>query len=258
MRIDVSTDFTLDTPHYWDNFWVDGGGIGVGGADPDSSSKTLQLYHQIIWSRKLPCGKTMELQRGTGTNYLSWDGFRFGSDSIIVSFRYMKYRYMLDEVMKQVPDYRSFVEDYLHKAYTIGGMMIFPKHPGSINQAKGTNAKICDRWDLTLECIRRYYAGEASPLSITLKRDKEFFDLFVDFKGLIDFFYLQDCVTDDYDAVHFWIGNGAFDVNPLPKSVDEYLMWIDRQMAFLTKRNNRICADFLCEGRGESICKTGM
>ena len=93
LRIDVSTDFTLDTPHYWDNFWVDGGGIGVGGADPDSSSKTLQLYHQIIWSRKLPCGKTMELQRGTGTNYLSWDGFRFGSDSIIVSFRYMKYRY---------------------------------------------------------------------------------------------------------------------------------------------------------------------
>ena len=178
MKINTATDFTLDTPHYWDNFWTDQDGLGIGGGDPDSLSKNLQLYHQIVWSRELPCGDRIELQRGTGPYYLTWKDFRFGSDSIIVSFRYEKYRYMLDQVKNAVPDYRSFVEDYLHRAYTIGGMMIFPKHAGSINQAKGTNKKICDRWDLTLECIRRYYAGEASPISSTLVRDKEFFDLF--------------------------------------------------------------------------------
>ena len=245
MKINVATDFTLDTPHYWDSFWTDRDGLGVGGGDPDSLSKKLQLYHQTVWSRELPCGEKMELQCGAGPYYLTWKDFRFGSDSIIVSFRYEKYRYMLDSVKKAVPDYRAFVENYLHRAYTIGGMMIFPKHAGSINQAKGTNKKLCDRWDLTLECIRRYYSGENSPISSTLVRDRDFFDLFVDFKGFVDFFFMQDCVTDDYGSVQYWIGNGDFNEDPLPKSVDEYLLWIDRQLVFLEKRNRRISDEFM-------------
>lgn len=244
MKIDITFDFTSDSPHYWDKFWTEQNGLGVGGSDPDSVSRTLQQYHQILWSRKLPCGANMALQMGTGPNYLSWRDFRFGSDSIIVSFRYEKYRYMLDSVRRAVPDYKAFVEDYLHKAYTIGGMMIFPKHPGSINQAKGTNAKLRDRWDLTLECIRRYYHGESSPIYQTLLRDKEFFDLFVDFRGYVDYFFLQDCVSNDYSAVNLWLGNGDFEADPLPQSVEEYLHWINAQMVFLQKRNHRIAEMF--------------
>ena len=244
MKIDVSTDFTLDTPHYWDGFWERSGGLGIGGGDPDSLSKNLQLYHQTVWSRKLPCGETMALQCGTGPNYLTWKDFRFGSDSIIVSFRYEKYRHILDEVQKAVPNYKSFVEDYLHRAYTIGGMMIFPKHAGSINQAKGTSPKLRDRWDLTLECIRRHYCNEESPISKTLARDKDFFDLFVDFKGFVDYFFLQDCVSPDYSSVKIWIGNAEFTEEPLPKTVDEYLLWISQQMDFLEKRNGRIAAAY--------------
>ena len=60
MKINVATDFTLDTPHYWDSFWTDRDGLGVGGGDPDSLSKKLQLYHQTVWSRELPCGEKME------------------------------------------------------------------------------------------------------------------------------------------------------------------------------------------------------
>ncbi len=244
MKIDVATDFTLDTPNYWDHFWERNGGLGLGGGDPDSLSKNLQLYHQTVWSRKLPCGETMALQRGTGPNYLTWKDFRFGSDSIVVSFRYEKYRYMLDEVQKVVPNYMAFVETYLHRAYTIGGMMIFPKHAGSINQAKGTSPKLRDRWDLTLECIRRYYCNEDSPISKTLARDKDFFDLFVDFKGFVDYFFLQDCVSPDYSSVKIWVGNAEFTEEPLPKTVDEYLLWISLQMDFLEKRNKRIAAAF--------------
>ena len=55
MAIDVSFDFTMDSPHYWDPFWETDGGLGVGGSDPDSASKTLQRYHQTLWSRPLPC-----------------------------------------------------------------------------------------------------------------------------------------------------------------------------------------------------------
>ena len=42
----------------------------------------------------------MELQCGSGPFYLTWKAFRFGSDSIIVSFRYEMYRQMPDEVKK--------------------------------------------------------------------------------------------------------------------------------------------------------------
>ena len=240
MRIDTSFDFSLDSPRYWDGFWDNRNGLGVGSSDPDSASKTLQKYHQMLWSKELPCGERMLLERGSGPYYLTWKVFRFGSDSILVSFRYEKYRDMMEKVEKTVPDYRAFVEDYIHRFYTIGGMIIFPKHAGSINQMKGTHPQIKDRWDLTLECIRRYYKGENSPLYGTLVRDKDFFDLFVDFKGYVDFFFLQDCVSDDYSKVVNWLGKEWFDEDPLPQTVAEYLKWIDVQMEFLKKRNARI------------------
>lgn len=208
--IDTTFDFTTDSPHYWDNFWETDGGLGVGGCDPDSASKTLQKYHQILWSRTLPCGKEMRLKCGSGPYYLTWEDFRFASDSIIVDFRYVRYTQMLERVRQVIPDYRAFVEDFVRQSYTIGGTIIFPKHPGSINQAKGRNARISDRWDLTMECIRRFYAGEDSPLAQTLEADRRFFELFVDFKEYVDYFFLQDCVTEDYGSVRFWIGNGDF------------------------------------------------
>ncbi|MGN1096256.1 MAG: DUF6994 family protein, partial [Christensenellales bacterium] len=95
-RIDVNFDFTTDTPQYWDNYWKnDMGGSFV---DPDSKSKTLKKYHKIIWSKQLPNGEFMNLTEGEGRNYLTWKEFRFGSDSIIASFRYNKYRDMIKKL----------------------------------------------------------------------------------------------------------------------------------------------------------------
>ena len=71
-------------------------------------------------------------------------------------------------------NYCGFVEDFLYKTYTIGGEIIFPKHARSINQARGVNPLICDRFDLTLECIRRYYVGVSSPLYEVLCGDGRF------------------------------------------------------------------------------------
>lgn len=238
MNIDITFDFTTDTPKYWDNFWDDDI-LGGGGADPDAVSKTLQSYHQILWSKPLPNGEYMKLLSGKGSNYLTWKNFRFGSDSILASFRYVRYRNMLTEVAKAIPDYRAFIESFIRKTYTIGGTIIFPKKD-SINRARGVNPFIKDRWDLTLECIRRYYSNEGSPLYETLVKNKEFFDLFFDFKGYVDFFFLNDCVSEDYKSVIFWIGDGDLSKNPMPESVDEYLLWINKQLNFVSKRNERI------------------
>ena len=74
----------------------------------------------------------MNLSMGKGYDYLSWKNFRFGSDSILASFRYSRYRKLLEEVPKTMPNYQSFIEDFIHRTYTIGGSIIFPKKIVSI------------------------------------------------------------------------------------------------------------------------------
>lgn len=240
--IDTNHDFTMDTACYWNGFWEREDGRGVGGCDPDSSSPILRAYHRKLWSRTLPNGESMELMEGTPYEYLTWNGMRFGSDSILASFRYRRYKPMLDQVAAIIPDYRKFVENFLHKSYTIGGMMIFPKRKMGINQARGCNPFIRDRWDLTMECISRHYNHEDNPLENTLKEDDNFFYLFNDFKGFVDFFFLQDCVSEDYNSVIFWEGDGEFRKQPLPRTPEEYIKYIEAELDFVAKRNGRIAS----------------
>ena len=246
MRIDTSFDFTTDSPGYWNGFWDRNDGLGIGACDPDSASPMLREYHRLLWSRELPNGQKMELSKGVGSNYLTWDGFSFGSDSITVTFRYKKYRHMIDLITASMENYRGFVEDYLHKLYTIGGMIIFPRRRGGINQSRGMNKQISDRFDLTLECIRRYYAHEESPLYEVLHADSFFFELFCDFRGYVDFFFLNDLVSADYDKVEFWDDNGTFRDNPRPESITEYLNFIGNELLFVERRNQRI-ADYYAD-----------
>lgn len=238
--IDVHFSFTSDTPNYYNNFWKNNYGMGLGSNDPDSKSKTLRLYHKLLWSKKLPNGEQMNLEYGKAGKYLVWKSFVFGSDSITASFKYKRNKPLIDYISSIIPNYKDFVIDYTNRCYTIGGMMIFPKRSGGINQSRGMNIYICDRIDLTLECIRRYYNNEDSPLYNVLLKDKEFFDLFVNFKGFVDYFFLNDLVTDDYKHLKFLIGNGEFVKNPIPKTFDEYMTWMNKQQEFLEARNNRI------------------
>ena len=242
---DMSFDFTSDTPGYWDRFWENRNGLGVGSADPDMSSPMLKEYHKRAWCKELPNGQLFELEDDP-CGYLRWNGMRFGSDSITTGFRYERNRTLLEQVEAGMDDYRRFVEDYIHSTYTMGGMIVFPRHRNSINQTRGVNRFICDRWDLTLECIRRYYSGEESPLSRCLEQDKGFFDLFVDFKGYVDFFCLEDCVSKDRSKVELWLDTELFIRDPLPRTVDGYISWIKSQIAFVDNRAasmRRCCSD---------------
>jgi hypothetical protein len=240
--IDVSFDFTSDSPGFWDGFWERNSGLGAGGSDPDAKSPMARRYHQLLWSRQLPNGDHMEMEDGRSHYYLRWNDIYFGSDSITATFRYQRNKDFLETVRKVDPEYEAFVEGYLRKLYTIGGLMLFPSFRMALNQSRGFNARISDRWDLTLECIRRHYQGESSPLDKCLNHptNVRFFNLFVDFTGFVDFFFLQDCVTDDYQEVKFWLDTPLFDTNPIPKTVEDYLGFIDRELDFVERRNRRI------------------
>ena len=199
--IDVDLDLTTDTNRFWDGFWERKGGLGYFGSDPDTHSATLRRYHRILWSRGLPNGQVMDLKECPPPGYLEWNGMRFASDSIVTCFRYERCRPVIEQVASSMDDYHGWMESVIRRMYTIGGMTVFPKHRNSINQCRGSNSRICDRLDLTLECIRRFYDGEPSPLSRCLEQDRGFFDLFIDFRGYVDYFLFQDCVTNDYRKV---------------------------------------------------------
>lgn len=207
------------------------------GKDPDCASETLKTYHQLLWSKPLPNGQVMNLTTGKGF-YLKWNDLYFGSDSIIVSFMHARYK-LRETIVTTIPQFDDYRENYLRKSYTIAGSIIFPQVRWSMNQARGCSRKICDRWDLTLECIRRFYAREHSPLDTALQKSKDFFELFVDFKGYVDFFLLQDCVDENYN-VRIWLNTPLFISDPMPASVESYMDWINKELDFVEKRGQRI------------------
>ena len=106
-----------------------------------------------------------------------------------------------------------------------------------------------------MECIRRYYidpkkrAREHNPLAETFARYDDFFQLFRDFRGLVDFFLLQDLVNDDYSAVNFHMPFEEFEPLPFPGTnrsdpidarIEEYRAYIQKAADFIEARNERM------------------
>ena len=93
-----------------------------------------------------------------------------------------------------IAEVQSDADEMFKVGTTIGAYIIFPSYrvdrKNTINGARGMSAKIADRFDLTLECIRRHYAGEESPLSDVFERYGDFFELFVDFKRVCRFLFV--------------------------------------------------------------------
>ena len=110
----------------------------------------------------------------------------------------------------------------------------------TINGSRGTNRHIKDRFDLTLECIRRYYSNDDSPLKETLDRYPKFFGLFNNFEEYVDFFLLQDLVAKDYSGIKFWLKFEDFENSPLPRNIEEYKCYKESVINFVRARNLRI------------------
>lgn len=125
-------------------------------------------------------------------------------------------------------------------------MMVFPgrkvDRKMTINQARGCHGSIRDRFDLTLECIRRHYFDEPSPLSATLARYADFFGLFGDFAGYVAFFHLQDLVNEVTQTVKFSMPFEDFTASPLPRTLDAYYKYRERAIEFIESRSRRIAA----------------
>jgi hypothetical protein len=147
----------------------------------------------------------------------------------------------LKQITEQFPEEEN--EAFQTITYTIGGMMVFPGNQiggkQTINGARGFTRTISDRFDLTLECIRRHYVSEESPLEATLSRYAGFFALFGDFRGYVSFFLLDDLVTDDI-GVRFFMPFDDFRPPFVPQDTRVYAEYRRRSIEFVDARNLRI------------------
>ena len=215
------------------------------GMDPDSHSPTLRRYHQTLWSKPLPDGSSFELSVDHPKTYLyhkSQRGeFFLSSDSVGHTYRNVK---AMAPIISEVPT--EELDQFFSVCSTIGGYVVFPSRKiegkRTINGARGLHWKIKDRFDLTLECIRLHYQGHESPLSADLARYSNFFDLFGSFKGYVDFFLLQDLVSEGGAAIEFFIPFSSFDAAPLPAGLKEYHSYRESVVAFVAARNRRIAS----------------
>ena len=212
------------------------------GKDPDVYSPTLKKYHKILWNRSLPNGKLFNLLDDKAGAYLyhasELGQFFLGSDAISHSYKHHKRKQWLTQ---QIPE---AVNRVYSAGSTIGAYIIFPNNridnKQTINGARGCNGKIDDRFDLTLECIRRFYLGLPSPLYDVFLRYRDFFALFSDFRGYIDFFLLQDLVSENYTEIKFYLPFNNFLSAPNFHCIRDYLLYQERVVDFINKRNNRI------------------
>ena len=225
--IDINFDVYSDTPK---------------GRDPDSYSPTLRSYHKILWSKDLPNGVRFDLDDNTPRllHHKSELGeFLLSSDSIGHTYSRVK---SMSHIVNQIPS--EEINSFFSTCSTIGAYILFPAkkvdNKMTINGSRGLNRSIKDRFDLTLECIRRFYINESSPLSDTFQRYSSFFSLFQEFKEYKDFFLLQDLVEENYSAIKFWHPFNGFDYSPLPKNIEEYQAYKINVIDFLTARNQRI------------------
>ena len=225
---DVSFDMRSDTPD---------------GKDPDQHSPTLRRYHQLLWSKSLPNGKLFDLDISSKSRYLHHKSdlgeFFLASDAATRTFvRALKAAPVIDQISEKDR------EKFSRQGYTIGGMMVFPGNridrKPTINGARGMHPRISDRLDLTLESIRRHYRGEANPIEDALKRYADFFELFETFQGYVDYFLLQDLVSDDYQSVRFVAPFSEFTTPAIPQTLEDYKKYRQQTLKFVAARNARI------------------
>lgn len=229
--IDITFDFRSDTPP---------------GRDPDTFSPTLRTYHRLLWSKPLPSGTPFDLEVGNPPYYFHHTSelgeFWLSSDAVVPTFSRAR---ELADIMEQLP--QAETDAFIRLGYTIGGMMVFPANRVNgrmtINGARGCHPRIRDRFDLTVECIRRHYLDEKpNPLGKTLALYNDFFELFGDFVGYVEFFLLQDLVDEVTSTVEFMMPFDNFTTSPVPGTLDTYREYRRRAVDFIEWRNRRIAA----------------
>ena len=227
------------------------------GGDPDAHSPRLRSCHRLLWQKPLPSGVPFTLTDGWECgDYLMHesvlDRFSLISDTCVPTWS-TSTRSRIADIVCRLPE--EDIEGYDKLTSQIGAKLLLPRNGSgefrgpTLSQARTSSGYIVGRLDLMLECIRLHYLKRAmpdlvvdNPLADALERWSDFFDLFGDFAGYVDFFLLQDMVTPHGLAVDFFLPFDGFTWWPFPADEHEYAAYIGKATSFVQARNRRMKA----------------
>ncbi|UTT70559.1 hypothetical protein NMQ03_05320 [Arthrobacter sp. DNA4] len=217
--------------------------------DADRDSPRLRMHHQLLWTKKLNSGILFapiapSVRRNGYLIFTDPSGVShwYGSDAITNSYStWLRPKALVSAVAGLDSEQKS---RYLHPEYSIGSAMIWPvrsRDLPTMNTARGLRPRIADRIDLTLECIRRHYAGESdSPLADVIAAYADFFELFDGFQEFVEFFHFQDLVTPGFDEVEFFLPFDNFRRPGTPATTAEYVTYREASLNFIAGRGRRM------------------
>lgn len=141
--------------------------------DPDLVSEELKQAHKVLWSKQLPNGEISNLKEGLVIGYknereylvleTSHVKYKLTSDSMINSYLGGNVN-RLGETINLISDEEKI--EFLRLGYTIGNFILFPGNQVSMMETINVKRQLVyqDRFDFTLDAIRKYYLGENSAL----------------------------------------------------------------------------------------------
>ena len=225
--------------------------------DPDSWHVGLRESHQLLVSRPLPNGDqwTFEPVRGWYLKNLEPsenepDEWSLGSDNFATT-----HTNSLPDFAAAIPGYAN---GHVHEFCTIGGYIVFPNglahtrpttqraRRWTLNQARGCDRQVSDRFDLTLEAIRLYFAGitvrAENPLGDVMDAYGWFFDCFGQgsegFEAYVDYFFLDPFIAEGR-VRPLYRGSLNF-ADALPRDASQYHSYIQEQRQAVGQRNDLI------------------
>lgn len=208
----------------------------------------------MLWSKPLPDGQKLELE-GDRSGYLKIVSLSerrtVGSDNFATT-----HANALPTLARALD---GFSHGHLCAFCTIGGYIVFPNglaqqlpvrtnsrvRRWTVNQARGMDRRVADRFDLTLETIRMYYAGivdrAQNPIGDVLEAYGWWFDLFgsgpTGFLTYADFFFLTPLLDADGAVKPFGALSLDF-MNALPShDTVAYRAYVADQLEFVRFRN---------------------
>jgi len=227
MKIDITCSMNKDTDE----------------TNLNGNSSTLNKYNVFLWSRTLNGKQDFQLRISNSKSCdLVYEGyprtFKFICDSILPNYSKCE---PMKHIVKNIE--KKEADELSNLGRTVGGYILFPTGIKSgkpdINESRLSNPKIMGRFDLTLECIKRWYINKKSPLYDDIDRYRDFFELFNSFKAYVDYFLLRDMLDSNYRVI-FWTPFTKFKGSPLPKDEQEYKRYVEAANTFIFKRNQRI------------------
>ena len=220
--------------------------------DPDQDCEELGRAHCDLWSKKRTLGTLFWNPGNKLETEIKGIRYVFKPDSITNSFRKSNRLIPGKGITPSVlinsfgDETKDLLDKYIEVDYSIGSSIIFPIQIGdkkikrTMNQARGCNHLIQDRFDYTLECIKRYYEkNNENPLKKDIIESEDFFNLFADFKEYVSFFFLDDLI-DENGNVKSFTDKIDFNSSPLPLEKEKYNRYIFNSTEFIKARNTRI------------------